>query len=75
MAHAHKKKGDLPGWFPFALGASLAMTIFAGSRSGWKLSGADKPPPPPPTPPGPPEPAPPVQAGILRDWAAGDYRI
>lgn len=60
----HKRKaGELPGWFPFAIGASLVLVIAAGSRSGWKLSGSSA--SVPPTPPGPP-----VQAGVLHGWFA-----
>jgi hypothetical protein len=44
-----RKKHDLPGWFPFAIAAAAATALFAGARSGWRLSG-DQPktePPPP----------------------------
>lgn len=34
-----KKKHDLPGWFPFAIGAAAVTVLFAGARSGWRLSG------------------------------------
>jgi hypothetical protein len=63
-----RKKGDLPEWLPFALAASAVVALVAGARSGWTLSGDRKPPPPPPPPT-------PVQAGVLQDWFAGDYRI
>ena len=56
-------KSDLPGWFPFALAASAVIAIGAGIRSGWKAA-ASAPKTPPVT-----------QAGVLQDWATGDYRI
>ena len=57
-------KTDLPGWFPFAVAASFLVMVGAGIRSNWKLAS------------GAPKPTPPVrQAGMLQDWATGDYRI
>jgi hypothetical protein len=44
-----RKKHDLPGWFPFAIAAAAATALFAGARSGWRLSGDQpKPTEPPP---------------------------
>jgi hypothetical protein len=59
-------KSDLPEWFPFAVAASFLVMIGAGIKSGWKTSSAPKP---------PPQPQPVAQAGVLQDWATGDYRI
>jgi len=66
----NSRKQSLPGWFPFALIASGFIAIGAGIRSGFRTA-ADAPPPPPP----PPAPPPLSQAGVLRDWFEGDYRI
>ena len=68
---AHKDH-ELPGWFPYAVAASLVIALGAGIKSGWKLSGETQPPSPPP-PPGPPQ-----QAGVihgLSDWTSGQFRI
>lgn len=63
---AHTKKHDLPGWFPFALLASGLVALGAGIKSNWGGAKA----------PAPLSPQPPVQqAGVLQDWATGDYRI
>jgi len=51
------RKKHLPGWFPFALGAAAVTALFAGARSGWRLS-SSKPAPTPPTP----------QTGVLGAW-------
>jgi hypothetical protein len=53
MAH---KKHELPGWFPFALGASFLVMIGAGIKSNW---GRAKPP------------SPLQQGGVLQDWLGG----
>lgn len=50
-----RKKHDLPGWFPFAIGAAAVTALFAGARSGWRLSGD--------------QPAPPPEIGV-KDWFA-----
>lgn len=55
-----RKRKHLPEWFPFALGATAVVALFAGARSGWKLSGDQPKPSMPPLPP-PPQ-------GALRDW-------
>jgi hypothetical protein len=54
---SRKKKHDIPGWFPFALGAVAVTALFAGARSGWRLS-SDQPKPTEP---------PPLQGGV-KDW-------
>jgi hypothetical protein len=73
VAVTARGKHDMPGWFPFALVTSLFMVVGFGIRAKGKLA-ADQPPAPPP-PPQPPTPPPVQQAGVLRDWFAGDYRI
>lgn len=60
----------MPGWFPFALLASGLIALGSGMVANWRTN-ADQP-KPPPQPPGPP---PLKQAGILKDWATGDYRV
>lgn len=61
------KKNELPGWFPFALVASGLIAIGAGIRSNWGRAAAPAP---------LPDAQPPVkQAGVLQDWALGDYRV
>lgn len=69
----HRKKDDLPGWFPFAIGASLVLVIAAGSRANWTLA-ADMPkePPPPPNP-NPQSPPPVQQAGLVHGWPGVTY--
>ena len=64
------QKQSLPGWLPFAILASGFVAIAAGIKSNWTLA-ADQPKPPPQPPPVPPI----SQAGVLHDWATGDFRI
>ena len=62
------KKNELPGWFPFALVASGLIAIGAGIRSNWGRAAA-------PLPLATDGQSPPVKAGVLQDWALGDYRV
>lgn len=67
------QKQSLPGWFPFAVVSSFLVMIAAGMKSNWTLAADRKPEPPPP--PDPTKPPPVTQAGVLRDWASGDFRL
>lgn len=66
------QKQSLPGWFPFAVVSSFLVMIAAGMKSNWTLAADRQPEPPTPD----PTKLPPVtQAGVLHDWASGDYRV
>ena len=65
------QKQSLPGWLPFAILASGFIAIAAGIKSNWTLAADRKPEPPPPDPTKPPI----SQAGVLHDWATGDFRV
>jgi hypothetical protein len=64
-----------PGWFPFAVVSSFLVMIAAGMKSNWTLAADRKPEPPPPDPTKPPTSPAITQAGVLKDWASGDYRV
>ena len=61
------KKNELPGWFPFALVASGLIAIGAGIRSNWGRAVGPLP--------LPDDQSPVKKAGVLQDWALGDYRV
>jgi hypothetical protein len=66
------KRSGVPEWLPFAILASGFIAIAAGIKSNWTLAADRKPEPPTPDPTKPP---PVTQAGVLRDWATGDFRV
>jgi len=53
------KKNELPGWFPYAVTASLLVMLGAGIKSNW---GRAK------------EPTPLQQGGVLQDWFGSQER-